>query len=532
MMQKQGTLENGGQQDEKWRHTVGFGSEAKLVNPERAAERRKGHEKVIKPLCAGCEEHHEERQESASIDKKYNLKINQIQKNSECMMCDEWNCKRSTVKAMKKHVYTTRVEPEESGSCWTERREGSRCRTDHAYDDTERTRGSEEQHENVNPGITQHMHDSEAAVLNMDEEREYWRPSYMFKWLRAIGEDITNASEAFEQYKGKESYKEMGLEPPIPLEQDMEHVDEWSHMSDYDEMGSSPTDSIAADVIGQATPQHTIDKSRRQDHREDSRIRMTDVYDGIEDARECEWKNGESVSVVKKLEAKAQQIKKQLGAMAGTEQWHASAEALTRRAPKRGGRYEDDEDSDGGECEKLVCNMTGHTWEALPFPVVADSGASASVMPQEWCPHVPTIQTPQSEQGEYCRAANGNKIFNQGQKMVTMVTQEGAQRDIKFTVCDVSKALASGSQMCRVGNSVVFNPPWSPEGSYIQHVDIGERLWLREGNGLYMLDTRVAPMAKQTSNIRSQGFTWPVSCSDPANFRAYSQFPVSAIELP
>ena len=155
--------------------------------------------------------------------------------------------------------------------------------------------------------------------------------------------------------------------------------------------------------------------------------------------------------------------------------------------------------------------MTGQAWEALPFPVVIDSGASASVMPQDWCPHVPTVPTPQFEQGDYFRAANGSKIYNQGQKKVTMMTQEEAQRDMKFTICDVSRALASVSQMCRVGNCVVFNPPWSQEGSYIQHVDTGEKLWLREENGLYMMDTRVAQKIKQTSHIRSQGFTWPVS---------------------
>ena len=92
-----------------------------------------------------------------------------------------------------------------------------------------------------------------------------------------------------------------------------------------------------------------------------------------------------------------------------------------------------------------------------------------------------------------------------------MMTREGAQRGMKFTVCEVAKALASVSQMCRAGNRVVFNPPWSSEGSYIQHLDTGEKLWLHEENGLYMLNTRVAPTPKQISIIMSQGFTWPVS---------------------
>ena len=57
-----------------------------------------------------------------------------------------------------------------------------------------------------------------------------------------------------------------------------------------------------------------------------------------------------------------------------------------------------------------------------------------------------------------------------------MMTQEGSLRDMRFTVCDVAKALGSVSQMCKTGHRVVSNPPWSPSGSYIEHIDIGERM--------------------------------------------------------
>ena len=166
--------------------------------------------------------------------------------------------------------------------------------------------------------------------------------------------------------------------------------------------------------------------------------------------------------------------------------------------------YSEDEDSDDGEAENLVCNMNGQVWEALPFPVAGGSGASASGMPQEWCPHAPTAPTPQSEQGEFFRAANGNKISHKGLKFVTMMIREGAQRDMRLTVRKVAKALASVSQMCRVGNGVASNPPWSQEGSYIQHLDTGKKCWLHEENGLYMFSTRAAPTSKQTSNLTSQ----------------------------
>ena len=96
--------------------------------------------------------------------------------------------------------------------------------------------------------------------------------------------------------------------------------------------------------------------------------------------------------------------------------------------------------------------------------------------------------------------------------MVTMMTKEGVKRDMKFTACDeVSKALGSVSQMCRSGHRVVFNPPWDPNGSYIEHLESGEQLWLEESNGLYMLNTKVAPTYKQTLNNRHPSFGWQVS---------------------
>ena len=132
-------------------------------------------------------------------------------------------------------------------------------------------------------------------------------------------------------------------------------------------------------------------------------------------------------------------------------------------------------------------------------------------MPTEWCDHIPVESTPQSGAGEFFRAANGKKIPNEGQRLVSMMTQEGAVRDMKFIVCPVTKASGSVSQMCRAGHKVVFNPPWDANGSYIQHIDIGEKMWLSEHNGLYVLNTRVAPKHKQTTNMRSKGFQRPVN---------------------
>ena len=74
---------------------------------------------------------------------------------------------------------------------------------------------------------------------------------------------------------------------------------------------------------------------------------------------------------------------------------------------RRNRRREEEESSDDEEDSRLVCNMIGEQWESMPFPVIVDSGACASVMPSRWCEHVPIIETPQSQAGEYFRAANG-----------------------------------------------------------------------------------------------------------------------------
>ena len=172
---------------------------------------------------------------------------------------------------------------------------------------------------------------------------------------------------------------------------------------------------------------------------------------------------------------------------------------------------DDSSDEEGGE--QLVCNMNGSNWESLPFPIIVDSGACASVMPTQWCEHVPLKSTPQSQAGQFFRAANGQKIHNHGEKVVSMMTREGSMRDMRFTVCDVSKALGSVSQMCKVGHRVVFNPPWDPDGSYIQHIETGECMWLEEKDGLYMLNTKIAPSSRQTrcdnSGQNNKGFGWP-----------------------
>lgn len=139
---------------------------------------------------------------------------------------------------------------------------------------------------------------------------------------------------------------------------------------------------------------------------------------------------------------------------------------------RRKERRQDEEDEDDGD-EIFICTMRGNDWEALPYPIIVDSGASASILPKEWCQHVKFWETDESKAGQPLNAANGQTIANLGRRSVTLMTREGAVRDMNFEVCSVTRALGSVSQMCRAGHLAIFNPPWDQNGSYIEHLESG-----------------------------------------------------------
>ena len=78
---------------------------------------------------------------------------------------------------------------------------------------------------------------------------------------------------------------------------------------------------------------------------------------------------------------------------------------------------------------------------------------------------------------------------------------EGSQkRDMTFQVADVNKALGSANKIVRNGNRIVMD--LDDEGhdyTYIESKSTGERLWLREREGVYVLDMLVAPAPAPTA---------------------------------
>ena len=68
---------------------------------------------------------------------------------------------------------------------------------------------------------------------------------------------------------------------------------------------------------------------------------------------------------------------------------------------------DDDSEDEDAEEERRICNMSGDHWESLPYPIIIDSGACASVIPTSWCKHIPVEEAEKSKAIDFFRAENG-----------------------------------------------------------------------------------------------------------------------------
>ena len=121
-------------------------------------------------------------------------------------------------------------------------------------------------------------------------------------------------------------------------------------------------------------------------------------------------------------------------------------------------------------------------WEVLELAV--DSGASETVISEDMVKRFRTTPSNASLRGVMYEVANGERIPNQGEKVFQGLTDgEGYVRGITAQVCEVNKPLLSVSKLVQAGNTVVFDS----EGAYIEDKRSGERIWLKESGGMYMV---------------------------------------------
>ena len=75
------------------------------------------------------------------------------------------------------------------------------------------------------------------------------------------------------------------------------------------------------------------------------------------------------------------------------------------------------------------------------------------------------------------------RIPNLGERRFKGVTEEGILKNITAHVCDVNKPLLSVSKVVAAGNRVVFDK----DGSYIEDLTTGDKVWLKNVGGMHML---------------------------------------------
>ena len=147
------------------------------------------------------------------------------------------------------------------------------------------------------------------------------------------------------------------------------------------------------------------------------------------------------------------------------------------------------------QLEATLTAVNRSQFERLPYPIIVGSGAAESVLPTEWAPQAQLL--PSSSAGKTYSAAKGSTIRNKGSKIVSAVSKEGELHNLQFEVANVTKALASVPKICSKDQSVIYNPPWHEEGSYIYNWNADAYTGLLLGDGVYVLDTLIAPIEWQ-----------------------------------
>ena len=125
---------------------------------------------------------------------------------------------------------------------------------------------------------------------------------------------------------------------------------------------------------------------------------------------------------------------------------------------------------------------------------MVDSGATETVMSERCLDGVIDISEGAAcKRGQHYECANGSQIPNLGERKFFGITEEQGMRAVTAQVCAVTKNLLGVNGMTKNGHRVVFDDG----GSYIEDKASGERSWMHEVNGMYMLKLWVS---KKTSN--------------------------------
>ena len=140
-----------------------------------------------------------------------------------------------------------------------------------------------------------------------------------------------------------------------------------------------------------------------------------------------------------------------------------------------------------------------HEWEEIDMAV--DSGATETVVGENMLTNIETVEGEAYKRGVEYEVASGEVIPNLGEKKFVVSSESEVVRNLTAQVCDVNKALLSVKKMVQAGNRVVFEAA----GAYIEDVETGERMNMKEQNGMYVLKL----WARRPFRGQAQGETQP-----------------------
>ena len=119
--------------------------------------------------------------------------------------------------------------------------------------------------------------------------------------------------------------------------------------------------------------------------------------------------------------------------------------------------------------------------------LAADSGATETVIGESILKSIDLVEGVAYKRGVKYEVANGIRIPNLGEKKFTGITENGIAREITAQVCEVNKPLLSVSKIVAAGNRLVFDP----NGSCIEDIESGEKVWLKNQGGMYIIKMQV-----------------------------------------
>ena len=140
--------------------------------------------------------------------------------------------------------------------------------------------------------------------------------------------------------------------------------------------------------------------------------------------------------------------------------------------------------------------QAGERW----VTVGVDSGAAATVVPAKLFADYPLVENEMSMSGACYVTANGMKVRNHGTRSL-IGTVNGVRRGLRASAADVTKALASVSDMVDQGHVVVF----SKDRSFAHNPKTKETLEFRRRNRVFEFDMKI----EQYSGAGRSGFTRP-----------------------